>query len=113
VSSRRLLLATRNQEKLAELCRILGSSELSDVQVVGLEDVPPFPEKPETAATFEANALAKAQDAAAATGLATVADDSGLEVDALGSREKKWEEEGNRERYGVEKNGANLGRMKY
>jgi XTP/dITP diphosphohydrolase len=80
-----LLLATRNQEKLAELCRILGSSELSDVQVVGLEDVPPFPEKPETAATFEANALAKAQDAAAATGLATVADDSGLEVDALGS----------------------------
>lgn len=85
MSSRRLLLATRNQEKLAELCRILASSELSDVQLIGLEDVPPFPEKPETAATFEANALAKAQHAAAATGLATVADDSGLEVDALGS----------------------------
>jgi XTP/dITP diphosphohydrolase len=45
--------------------------------------VPPFPEIPETAATFEGNALAKARDAAAATGLATVADDSGLEVDAL------------------------------
>jgi XTP/dITP diphosphohydrolase len=84
MSSVRLLLATRNPEKLAELCRILVSSELSGVQVFGLQGVPPFPEKPETAATFEANALAKARDAAAATGLATVADDSGLEVDALG-----------------------------
>ncbi|HET9116637.1 MAG TPA: RdgB/HAM1 family non-canonical purine NTP pyrophosphatase [Pseudonocardiaceae bacterium] len=83
MNSVRLLLATRNSKKLAELRRILVTSELRGVQVIGLGDVPPFPEKPETAATFEANALAKAQDAAAATGLATVADDSGLEVDAL------------------------------
>ena len=42
-----------------------------------------FPEEPETGATFAENALAKARDAATATGLATVADDSGLAVDAL------------------------------
>ncbi|MGH3824229.1 MAG: RdgB/HAM1 family non-canonical purine NTP pyrophosphatase [Pseudonocardiaceae bacterium] len=80
----RLLLATRNAKKLSELRRILASSDLGDAHVLGLDDVPPFPEAPETAATFEENALAKARDAAASTGLPTVADDSGLEVDALG-----------------------------
>lgn len=78
-----MLLATRNAKKLVELRRILASSDVSGVRVLGLDDVPPFPEIPETAATFEGNALAKARDAAAATGLATVADDSGLEIDAL------------------------------
>ncbi|MBV9162761.1 MAG: non-canonical purine NTP pyrophosphatase [Pseudonocardiales bacterium] len=80
----RLLLATRNDKKLVELRRILSSSDISGMQVLGLGDVPPFPEAPEIAATFEGNALAKARDAVAATGLATVADDSGLEADALG-----------------------------
>ncbi len=79
----RLLLATRNAKKLVELRRILVSSGTSGVQVVGLDDVPPFPEVPETAPTFEGNALAKARSAATATGLPAVADDSGLEVDAL------------------------------
>ncbi|MGH3825800.1 MAG: non-canonical purine NTP pyrophosphatase [Pseudonocardiaceae bacterium] len=79
----RLLLATHNDQKLLELRRILASSDLG-FQVVGLADVPPFPPAPETAATFEGNALAKARDAAVATGLVAVADDSGLEVDALG-----------------------------
>ena len=83
MSPGRLLLATRNAKKLVELRRILISSAITGVEVVGLDDVPPFPEAPETAATFEENALAKARDAAAATGLAAVADDSGLEVDAL------------------------------
>jgi XTP/dITP diphosphohydrolase len=83
VSPARLLLATRNAKKLVELRRILVSSDITGVQVLGLDDVPPFPEVPETAATFEGNALAKARAAAAATGLAAVADDSGLEVDAL------------------------------
>jgi XTP/dITP diphosphohydrolase len=78
-----LLLATRNAKKLVELRRILVSSDITGVQVLGLDDVPPFPEVPETAATFEGNALAKARAAVAATGLAAVADDSGLEVDAL------------------------------
>ncbi|MGA9312496.1 MAG: RdgB/HAM1 family non-canonical purine NTP pyrophosphatase [Pseudonocardiaceae bacterium] len=79
----RVLLATRNAQKLVELRRILASSDISGVQVLGLDDVLLFPEIPETAATFEGNALAKARDAAAATGLAAVADDSGLAVDAL------------------------------
>ncbi|WP_285655810.1 RdgB/HAM1 family non-canonical purine NTP pyrophosphatase [Actinomycetospora sp. NBRC 106375] len=74
----RLLLATRNDAKLAELRRLTEGLE-----VVGLDDVPEFPEAPETGATFEENALAKARDAAAATGLVAVADDSGLAVDAL------------------------------
>ncbi|MDQ2881275.1 MAG: RdgB/HAM1 family non-canonical purine NTP pyrophosphatase [Actinomycetota bacterium] len=79
----RVLLATRNAQKLVELRRILASAEISGVRVLGLDDVRSLPEIPETAATFEGNALAKARDAAAATGLATIADDSGLEVDAL------------------------------
>jgi XTP/dITP diphosphohydrolase len=61
----------------------LAASDLCDLRVIGLDDVAPFPQAPETAASFEGNALAKARDAASATGLATVADDSGLEVDAL------------------------------
>ncbi|MGH3991172.1 MAG: RdgB/HAM1 family non-canonical purine NTP pyrophosphatase [Pseudonocardiaceae bacterium] len=79
-----LLLATRNVGKLAELRRILLSSGICGVEVLGLADVPAFPEAPETGATFEENALAKARDAVAATGLPAVADDSGLAVDALG-----------------------------
>ena len=78
----RLLLATRNPGKLTELRRILASSG-TGIEVLGLADVPAFPQAPETGATFEENALAKARDAAAATGLAAVADDSGLAVDAL------------------------------
>jgi XTP/dITP diphosphohydrolase len=83
VNADRLLLATRNANKLTELRRILAAADLCELKVVGLDDVPPFPQAPETAASFEGNALAKAQDAAAASGLPTVADDSGLEVDAL------------------------------
>ena len=51
--------------------------------LLSLEDVERFDEAPETGATFEENALAKARDAYRATGLASVADDSGLEVAAL------------------------------
>jgi XTP/dITP diphosphohydrolase len=51
--------------------------------LLSLDDVAPFDEAPETGATFEQNALAKARDAFSATGLPSVADDSGLEVDAL------------------------------
>lgn len=79
----RLLLATRNQKKLVELRRILEAEGVTGLEVVGLADVPEFPEAPETGATFEDNALAKAADAARATGLPAVADDSGLEIDAL------------------------------
>jgi XTP/dITP diphosphohydrolase len=78
-----LLLATRNAHKLAELGRILAAEGLTGLTVIGLADVPEFPEEPETAATFEGNALAKARDAVAATGLPAIADDSGIAVDAL------------------------------
>ena len=75
-----VLLATRNPGKLVELRRMAASAGLT---VLGLGDVPEFPEAPETGATFAENALAKARDAVAATGLPAVADDSGLAVDAL------------------------------
>jgi XTP/dITP diphosphohydrolase len=79
----RLVLATRNAGKLAELQRLLTGA-VPGVEVVGLDAVAEFPETPETGATFADNALLKAHDAARATGLPAVADDSGLAVDALG-----------------------------
>ena len=75
-----ILLATRNAKKLNELKRIVAAY---NIEVLGLSDVDEFEEAPETGATFEENALAKARDAVAATGLTTIADDSGLSVDAL------------------------------
>jgi len=80
---RRVLVASRNAKKLGELRRILADAGIDGLEIIGLDEVPPFPEAPETGATFEENALAKARDGAAATGLACVADDSGLSVDAL------------------------------
>jgi XTP/dITP diphosphohydrolase len=78
-----LLVASRNPKKLAELRRVLDVAALPGLTLVSLNDVAPFDEAPETGATFEDNALAKARDGFAATGLPTVADDSGLEVAAL------------------------------
>jgi len=78
----KLLLATRNEKKLVELRRILAAAAL-DVELIGLDDVPSYVEVPESGLTFEANALIKAREAVARTGLPTVADDSGLTVDAL------------------------------
>ena len=75
----RVLLATRNAGKLAELRRMLAG----DAVVLGLDDVVAFDDQPETGATFEENALAKARHAAAVTGEVVLADDSGLAVDAL------------------------------
>ncbi|APU13325.1 RdgB/HAM1 family non-canonical purine NTP pyrophosphatase [Actinoalloteichus fjordicus] len=79
----RLLLASRNEKKLRELRRILLAEGVAGIEVVGLGDVPEYPEVPETGATFEENALIKARAGAEASGLPTVADDSGLAVDAL------------------------------
>lgn len=78
----RILLASRNRKKLAELRRILDPA-LPDVEVVGLDDVPGYDEVPESGATFAENALIKAREGHRHTGLPTVADDSGLAVDAL------------------------------
>jgi XTP/dITP diphosphohydrolase len=76
----RFLLATRNAKKLAELRRILGGL---DVDIVGLDDVPSYVEVPETGLTFADNALLKAREGVKHTGLPTIADDSGIAVDAL------------------------------
>ncbi|WP_024874697.1 RdgB/HAM1 family non-canonical purine NTP pyrophosphatase [Saccharomonospora piscinae] len=81
--SARVLLATRNAKKLAELRRIVAEAGAAGIEIIGMAEVEPFDEAPETGATFEENALAKARDAAKATGLAAVADDSGLTVAAL------------------------------
>jgi XTP/dITP diphosphohydrolase len=79
----RLLVASRNRKKLTELRRVLDGASLSRLTLVSLDEVPPFDESPESGATFEDNALIKARDGFAATGLPTVADDSGLAVAAL------------------------------
>lgn len=79
--SGQVLLASRNAHKLVELRRILAP--LTDVAVIGLDDVPAFDEVPESGATFADNALIKAREAFWHTGVITVADDSGLCVDAL------------------------------
>jgi XTP/dITP diphosphohydrolase len=78
----KVLLASRNPKKLAEMRRIFAPL-LPDVEVVGLDDVAPYEEVPETGATFADNALLKAHEGFAHTGLPTVADDSGLTVEAL------------------------------
>ena len=78
----RILLASRNAKKLAELRRIVAPA-LTDVEVVGLDDVAPYDEVPESGSTFAANALIKAREGHRRTGLPTVADDSGLTVEAL------------------------------
>lgn len=78
-SPARLVLASRNDAKLVELRRVLSGVGL-DISLVGLPD---GAEVAETGATFAENALIKARDAVATTGLAAVADDSGLAVDAL------------------------------
>ncbi|HYO38330.1 MAG TPA: non-canonical purine NTP pyrophosphatase [Nocardioidaceae bacterium] len=77
-----VFLASRNAKKLAELQRIL-SRHLPGVRVLGLDDVAPYDEPAETEATFAGNALIKARAGVAATGLPSLADDSGLCVDAL------------------------------
>ncbi len=75
----RLLLATRNAGKLREL-----RSRVDGLEVLSLDDVAPMPEVEETEDTLEGNARLKALAGAGGTGLWTVADDSGLFVDALG-----------------------------
>jgi XTP/dITP diphosphohydrolase len=80
--TRKLLLGTRNAGKVAELRALLRGLDLDLVDLSDLADPPPDP--PEDAPTYAENATAKALAYARATGLPTIADDSGLEVDALG-----------------------------
>jgi len=75
-----LVLASRNKKKIEELKAILADMP---VRILSLADFPEIPETPETGNTFAENAELKAQAAAEATGRIALADDSGLEVDAL------------------------------
>lgn len=77
-----VVLASRNAKKLAELRRIVAPVA-PGLDVLGLDDVADYDEPAETEPTFEGNALIKARAALAATGLPSLADDSGLCVDAL------------------------------
>jgi XTP/dITP diphosphohydrolase len=77
-----LLLASRNAKKLEEMRRIVEPT-VPHLHVLGLDDVAAYDEVPETGATFADNALIKAREGFAHTGVPTVADDSGLTVDAL------------------------------
>jgi XTP/dITP diphosphohydrolase len=79
-----VLLATRNPKKLVELQRILdGALGPHRIKLVGLGDVPEYQEVPETGLTFGENALLKAREGVKQTNLPTIADDSGLAVDAM------------------------------
>ena len=78
----RVFLASRNDKKLVEMRRILRPF-VPDIEVLGLDDVDEYDEPAETEPTFEGNALIKAHAAVLATGLPSLADDSGLCVDAL------------------------------
>jgi len=80
---RKLVVATRNPKKRQELAALLRDMP---VEVLGLDAFPGAPEVEETGATFADNARLKAEAAARHTGLWAIADDSGLEVDALGGR---------------------------
>jgi XTP/dITP diphosphohydrolase len=77
-----VFLASRNPKKIAEMQRILAE-HVPGIEVLGLDDVAPYDEPAETEPTFEGNALIKARAGVAATGLPSIADDSGLCVDAL------------------------------
>jgi XTP/dITP diphosphohydrolase len=78
----KIFLASRNRKKIEEMERILRD-HVSGVEVVGLDDVAEYDEPVEDQPTFEGNALVKARAGLAATGLPSLADDSGLCVDAL------------------------------
>lgn len=78
----RIFLASRNPKKIAEMERILAE-HVPDVTVLGLDDVDDYDEPAEDEPTFAGNALLKARAGLAATGLPSIADDSGLCVDAL------------------------------
>lgn len=77
----KLVFATRNKGKLRELRQLL---QLDHLEILALDDIPGTPEVEEDGDTFAENATKKAREIMEATGLPALADDSGLEVDALG-----------------------------
>jgi XTP/dITP diphosphohydrolase len=82
----RIAIATRNPHKIKELARICADWPVSWLTIHDEAAAPMFPEVEETGETYLANAALKARAVAAALGEAALADDSGIEVDALGGR---------------------------
>ena len=82
----KLLIATRNRGKVAEMKALLGMGALKNVEVVTLADMPNVGEPREEGKTFRENAKIKAMYHAQALKVLCVADDSGLAVEALGGR---------------------------
>lgn len=81
-TKRKLVFATNNAHKLSEICAIIGDK----FEILSLNDIECFADIPETADTLEGNALQKAEYVYNNYGLDCFADDTGLEVDALGGR---------------------------
>ena len=79
----KLLVASNNAKKLGELEKILADVGIDSVELVPLRDVEPYDEPVEDGRTFADNALIKAHAGAQATGLACIADDSGIAVEEL------------------------------
>jgi XTP/dITP diphosphohydrolase len=86
MDARRVVLATGNAGKLREMVALLAPLQLEIITQAALGIEP----ADETGTTFEANALLKARHAARASGLPALADDSGIEVDALQGRPGVW-----------------------
>ncbi|MEA4943632.1 MAG: RdgB/HAM1 family non-canonical purine NTP pyrophosphatase [Propionicimonas sp.] len=90
---RTVVVATHNHKKSTELQRVIAAEGLQ-AEVLGLDELPAYPEPAETETSFEGNALIKARAAAGITGYLAVADDSGLAVDLLngmpGVRSARW-----------------------
>lgn len=82
----RIVLATANPHKVEELRAIFAADGRSGLALAGLDEFGPVPEPPETGRTFEENAALKAAYYAGTTGAWSLADDSGLEIDALDGR---------------------------
>jgi XTP/dITP diphosphohydrolase len=85
----RVVFASRNRHKAEQVARLLP-----DLEIIALDELAPDLQLNEPFDTFEDNALAKARTVVAATGLPAIADDSGIEVDALGGepgvRSARW-----------------------
>lgn len=79
----RIILATQNKGKIRELQELLGDE---DIEVLSLNDIEDWEDVEENGITFAENAALKAKAAVKKTGLIALADDSGLEVDALDGR---------------------------
>lgn len=78
-----IVLATRNRKKAEEMKKILEQGAMSSMNIFTLNDFPECPDVKEDGNTFEENAIKKAIHASKCTGMTAIADDSGLEVDAL------------------------------